>query len=138
MKISDVEEFVKEVSDEAYRQAVELTTTKAEEIVGKIAIDEIVGVDKDLISSEGKYSKANVSFARSVLKALKDKIDSKVGIVGKKIREKLLDPPTMEKAKAGIEEKATISIKERLEAGKLKTDSQRKGTKAKTNEDIER
>ena len=34
--------------------------------------------------------------------------------------------------------KATISIKERLEAGKLKTDSQRKGTKVKTNEDIER
>lgn len=128
MRISDIEEFVKELSDEAYKKAVDLTTAKAEEIVSQVTFEHITSVDEDLRSKEGKYNKSNISFARSVLSALKSRISDTVSMIGSKIKEKLLEPSIMKEAKNVIEDKAVRSIKEKLANGKSKSETTGKAT----------
>ncbi len=113
MKISDVTELVKGVVDDVYEKAVEVTKTKAEEIVGNVIIDNITRMDENINASD-KYNKGNKIFASSVLKQLKGMIQRSIGIIGDKIRDSLLDSPAREETKAVIEEKAEKSIKEHL------------------------
>ncbi len=122
MKISDVESFVKDISDEAYKQAVEFTTARAGEIVGQVTMNSIDFIDDNLRSNAERYTKNNVLFAGSVLKALRDKVREALSHIGTRIKEKLLEPATAKEAKTIIEEKAAKSIKTRLAMGKIKSD----------------
>nr|MCR4867376.1 hypothetical protein [Lachnospiraceae bacterium] len=122
MKISDVESFVKDISDEAYKQAVEFTTSRAGEIVGQVTMNSIDFIDDNLRSNAERYTKNNVLFAGSVLKALRDKVREALSHIGARIKEKLLEPATAKEAKTIIEEKAAKSIKTRLAMGKIKSD----------------
>lgn len=123
MKLSDVDELVKEVTDEVYKQAVEVTKTKAGEIVGDVIIKNITMIDEK-ISSSRNYNQGYKMFASKILGQLKDAVKRSLGQFGEKIKDTLLESSTMKESKAVIEEKAGISIRERLARGKQESKQQ--------------
>ncbi|MBP5309005.1 MAG: hypothetical protein J6Z05_00125, partial [Lachnospiraceae bacterium] len=95
---------------------------RAGEIVGQVTMNSIDFIDDNLRSNAERYTKNNVLFAGSVLKALRDKVREALSHIGARIKEKLLEPATAKEAKTIIEEKAAKSIKTRLAIGKIKSD----------------
>ncbi len=122
MKLSDVESFVEEVADTAYRKACEVVTDTVRRETQKEDIKILDDYVKWLSAPERTADKKLRDYAVKRLGTLKEKFMKSAKTIVQKVTESLQEPEHRQKNLEQVREKARESIKDRLARGKTEAD----------------
>lgn len=114
MRVSDMENFVEQVAEDAYEKACEVVSDTVAEQTREEDISELRSYKKWLTSDERKTAKDKRDFVGKCLDNLEARFRKMTQKVAEKIAGALHNPQLKEQKKEEIKQRARLSVRERL------------------------
>lgn len=114
MRVSDMENFVEQVAEDAYEKACEVVSDTVAEQTREADISELRSYKKWLTSDERKTAKDKRDFVGKCLDNLEARFRKMTQKVAEKIAGALHNPQLKEQKKEEIKQRARLSVRERL------------------------